>query len=270
MYEWDSKESRQREKVDLESRLAAYYGPNLHEQPLPQSSWLRLQANLGSQHASKRINLRKIICRRNAQGQRVPGYIQDAYFHIVHEARMRAQPPVLHCSLKVRTNVPAVHNSFLGKRAMKLLLPLNAASSMESNSLHVLIATGLARYSCSRRWDYRLLRLLLVAAIAFASAALFLLVVYHYAALLFLIAILICVIVAAFMNIQRRRMAFRADELMVRWLGRSRVCRGLHMLAGRTRARRHRVWGEPSLDERIERVCGTRMEVEDERLTLVR
>lgn len=270
MYEWNSKESGQREKVDLESRLATYYGPDLHEQPLPQSSWLRLQANLGSQHSPKRFNMRKIKSRRNAQSQRVPGYIQDAYFHIVHEARMRVQPPVLRCSLKARTNVPSVHNSFLGKRAMKLLLPLNAASSMESNLLHVLIATGLARYSCSHRWDYRLLRLLLVAGVAFASAALFLLVVYHYSALLLLIAMLICTMVVAFINIQRRRMVFRADELMVQWLGRSRVCQGLHMLAGRTRARRHRVWGEPSLNERIERVCGTRMEVEDERLTLVR
>jgi hypothetical protein len=65
-------------------------------------------------------------------------------------------------------------------------------------------------------------------------------------------------------------MAFRADELMVRWLGRSRVCQGLHILAGRRRTHRYRVWGEPSLDERIERVCGTRVEIEDERLTLVR
>lgn len=265
MYEWNSKE-----RVDLESRLAAYYGFDQHEQPLPQSSWLRLQANLGSQRASKRFNLRKIMRRRNAQSQRVPGYIQAAYFHIVHETGMRERPPVLRCALKTRTSIPSVHNSFLGKRTMKLVLPLNAASSMESTSLHVLIATGLARLSCSRRWDYWLLRLLLVAVVAFSCTTLVLFAAYHYPILILLIAILISAAIAVLVNVQRRRMAFRADELMVRWLGRSRVCRGLHILAGRGRTRRYRMWGEPSLDERIERVCGTRLEIEDERLTLVR
>jgi hypothetical protein len=270
MYEWNSKESRQGEKVELDSRLAGYYGPDLQEQPLPQSSWLRLQANLGSQRSSARFKLRKIMRRRNTRSQRVPGYIQDAYFHIVHEARVMGRPPVLRCSLKGRTSVPSVHNSFLGKRTMKLVLPLNAASAMESTSLQVLIATGLARFSCRRRWDYWLLRLLLAAVVVLTCTTLVLFAVYHYAILALLIAILINVVVAVLVNFQRRRMAFRADELMVRWLGRSRVCRGLHILAGRSRTRRHRLWGEPSLDERIERVCGTRVEVEDERLILVR
>lgn len=55
---------------------------------------------------------------------------------------------------------------------------------------------------------------------------------------------------------------------MVQWLGRSTVCQGLHALADR---KHYRVgWGEPSLAERINRICGTGVTVEDERLTLVR
>jgi len=59
---------------------------------------------------------------------------------------------------------------------------------------------------------------------------------------------------------QARSLAFRADTLMVRWLGRGPACSGLHALAQRSRAPRGRRWGEPSLDERIERVCGTGVE----------
>ena len=59
---------------------------------------------------------------------------------------------------------------------------------------------------------------------------------------------------------QARCLAFRADTLMVRWLGRGPACSGLHALAQRSRALRRSRWGEPSLDARIERVCGTGVE----------
>src|SRR6266566_6962734 len=68
---------------------------------------------------------------------------------------------------------------------------------------------------------------------------------------------------------QAHSLAFRADTLMVRWLGRGPACSGLHALAQRSRAPRRRRWGEPSLDERIERVCGTGVEARENRLTLV-
>ena len=42
-----------------------------------------------------------------------------------------------------------------------------------------------------------------------------------------------------------------------------------HSLAERIRAPRRRQWGEPSLAERIERVCGTGVETKENRLTLV-
>ena len=141
---------------------------------------------------------------------------------------------------------------------------------MESASLDVLLATGLARYFYTRKAEYWLLRLLLVAVVVLACVTLAMFAAYHYSVLLLLIAILICLVVVVLVNFQRRRMVFRADELMVRWLGRSHVCQGLHILADRSHTRRSRGVWEPSLDERIERVCGTRAEVENDRLTLVR
>jgi len=65
-------------------------------------------------------------------------------------------------------------------------------------------------------------------------------------------------------------MAFRADILMVRWLGRSRACQGLQALADRSGTSARKQWSEPALTERIERVCGIQVPIENERLTLVR
>lgn len=72
------------------------------------------------------------------------------------------------------------------------------------------------------------------------------------------------------LHMQGRKLAFRADSLIVLWIGRERACQGLHALAARTSRSSQRAWGEPSLVERIHRVCGTRVAVEEERLTLVR
>jgi hypothetical protein len=69
---------------------------------------------------------------------------------------------------------------------------------------------------------------------------------------------------------QGRNMAFRADVLIVLWLGRGRACQGLHALAAHKRGSMHKLWSEPTLAERIERVCGVQIAVEQERLTLVR
>jgi hypothetical protein len=68
---------------------------------------------------------------------------------------------------------------------------------------------------------------------------------------------------------QARAIVFHADTLVVRWLGRSLVCRGSYGLAERSRTPEQRRWGEPSLLERIERVCGTSIEARDDQVTLV-
>ena len=270
MHEWDAKENQQGKKADLESRLAAYYGPELHEQPLPQSVWLRTQANLGLQRSARHMRVRWIFRHRNMRSKRVPEYIQDAFSRIVHEARIQGRSPILRCSLKAAGGVPGVHTSFLGRGIIKLVLPASAAGYMERAMLDVLLATGLARCCYARRLENWLLWVLLAVVVALSFVMLMLWVAYKYSVPTLLIAVLICAVVMGLILVQRRRLVFRADELTVRWLGRSRVCQGLHLLAGRSPTRRWVVWVEPSLTERIERVCGTRVEVEDERLTLVR
>ena len=72
------------------------------------------------------------------------------------------------------------------------------------------------------------------------------------------------------LHVQGRRSVFRADAQVVKWLGRERTCRGLHALADRSRSPRRGKWGEPSLAERIKRVCGTQVTIEEDRLMLVR
>jgi hypothetical protein len=72
------------------------------------------------------------------------------------------------------------------------------------------------------------------------------------------------------LHVQGQRLAFRADSLVVLWLGRGTACRGLHALADLSSAPYRRRWGEPSLVERIERVCGVRVGTRDDRVLLAR
>jgi hypothetical protein len=183
---------------------------------------------------------------------------------------MQSDTPGLRCSFKSTLHMPEVHTSFLGERKIWLILPSYGAGSMETAMLEVLLAMGLARYSYSRRLENRLLRVFLVATVILMLVTFILWLAYQYSLLAFLIAIILFVIVAALVSIQRRRRVFQADELMVRWLGRSRVCRGLHLLAGQGDKQRRVFLWEPSLAERIGRVCGTQVETESQRLTLVR
>ncbi len=141
---------------------------------------------------------------------------------------------------------------------------------MEGAMLEVLLATGLARYSCSRRLENRLLRVLLAGTALLTLGTFVLWLTYKYSPLAFLMVLMLFVIVAGFAGIRRRRRVFQADDLVVRWLGRSRACRGLHLLAGQTGKQRRVFLWEPSLAERIGRICGTQVETENEQLILVR
>ncbi|MDQ6643974.1 MAG: hypothetical protein M3Y76_05955, partial [Chloroflexota bacterium] len=82
--------------------------------------------------------------------------------------------------------------------------------------------------------------------------------------------IVLSILVLWLLDKGRRIMAERADSLMVRWLGRGRACEGLCALADLSHAPSRRKWGEPSLTERIGRVCGTQVALEQERLALVK
>ena len=166
--------------------------------------------------------------------------------------------------------VPTVRVSPLGRRNIKLILPSNEVRALEPSELDVLLATGLARRFHIRKPAHILLQLLLMSVELFACIALILSVVHKASIYIFLIAIMLCIAMLGLLQIQGRRRAFKADVLVVQWLGRSRACQGLHALANRNRSRRRSRWGEPSLAERIDRVCGTQVTSEANRLTLVR
>ena len=135
--------------------------------------------------------------------------------------------------------------------------------------LDALLATGLARSFGARKPAYRLGQLLLVVLLLLACVAFVLFWLRHMPLLGFPVALLLCGCIPWIWHMQARSLAFFADTLMVQWLGRARVCSGLHALADRSRASERRHWSEPSLAERIERVCGSTVEPRSNQLTLV-
>ena len=140
---------------------------------------------------------------------------------------------------------------------------------MGQTELDVLLATGLARSIVARKPAYRLGQFLLVALLLIACAALSLFWLHHMPFVGFPVALLLGAVAAWLWHMQARSLAFHADRLMVWWWGRSRACRGLHALADRSRRPERKRWSEPSLEERIERVCGAGVESKSNELTLV-
>lgn len=176
---------------------------------------------------------------------------------------------MLRCRYTLRSKAPEVHSSWLGRPVIRLLLPLNTISNMGQAEQEVLLATGLARSVCLRKPGYTLVRLLLMVLVLIACLLLALLWIHHSFFIGLSSAIVLCALAAWLLHIQRRTAAFRADALMVLWLGRSRVCSGLHAWADHSSASRRQRWGEPSLAERIEHVCGARVEDNENQLTLI-
>jgi hypothetical protein len=171
--------------------------------------------------------------------------------------------------LKPQIHEPVVRSSCLGRRKIRLLLPLHAVTTMGRAELDVLLATGLARSMCARNPVYTLGRRLLASVVLLVCITLTLFWTHHLPLVGIPIAIVLYAIVAWLLHMQARSIAFHADTLIVLWLGRGHVCSGLHALADRGRTPRRRRWGEPSLAERIERVCGTQVDSRDNQLTLV-
>jgi hypothetical protein len=269
MKEQNFDKSKKQEPVDLEKRLRAYYGPQLHEQPLSQASWQQLRHRLGSQEEAEPRGMRKWRLPRKRSRSYVPPYIQDAFTRIAYEAHIPAKPSMLRCSLKPQVHEPAVRGSWFGRYKIQLKLPLNAVTMMGQAELDVLLGTGLARSMSARKPAYLLGRFLLAGVVLIACLTLILLWMYHLPLVGFPLAIVLCASVVWLLHMQARSIAFHADTLMVFWLGREHVCSGLHALADHSRTPQRRRWGEPSLAERIERVCGTRVEARENQLTLV-
>ena len=274
MNERDSVEKEEGERESLDDRLRAFYGPALQKQPLPSSSWQRLRSQLGSQRSPRHQFRPGWRLHRFRRRRTAPAFIQDAFSHITYEARLPYTPSILSCSFKFGERVPLVRVFLLGRRKIRLILPLDAIQSIEPSELDVLLATGLARYLCMRKPVYAASRLLLSSLIPLACIVLLLPRLYALPSYILPIAIVLSFLMCAgtlwLLYKQGRRMAIQADNLMVQWLGRGRACEGLHALANRTRTPSRARWGEPSLEERIAHVCGTRVTIEHERLTLAR
>jgi hypothetical protein len=269
MQEENFNKNRQQELFDLEKRLTSYYGSPLREQPLSSSSWQKLQLRLGPQDATgQRDHFRWPLPRKRSRAD-VPASVQDAFARITYEAHIPYVPSMLRYQLRLLAHEPIVRSSWLGKRTIKLLLPVNIATTMGKAELDVLLATGIARSIYARKPTYMFSRLLLAGVVLLASIALTLVWMYPLPLITFPIAIILCASVVGLLHIQPRSIAFHADRLMVSWLGREHVCSGLHALADRSQAPRRRRWGEPSLVERIRRVCGTRADARENELTLI-
>lgn len=267
----------QREETNVDERLTAFYGPPLPEQPLSAEAWMRLQSKLSMRRFAGRQLMRHFLRHRYRYVERhghIPSFVEDAFAALVYEARLpqkRFPSQLLSCSLKTRRRTPVVRVSSIGRHRIKLLLPLRP---LEPPELDVLLATGLARFYCMSSPANTVKRLILlgIEPVAILVCVVFWLrgLPHQFLPIAITLLILVGLGVAGSLQVIKRRIAMQADVLMVRWIGRSRACEGLHLLAGRARTARRSYWGEPTLEERIARVCGTRVTVEHERLTMVR
>jgi hypothetical protein len=269
MKEQNFGKSKQQEPVDVEKRLKAYYGPQLQEQLLSQTSWQNLHLRLGSREDTGKSHRFKWRFPPKRSRAYVPTSIQDAFIRIAYEAHIPSRPSMLRFSLKQHLREPIVRGSWFGRRKVRLILPLNAVAILGQVELEVLLGTGLARSFCARKPRYTLGRLLAASAVLLASIVLILTQMHHVLLAGIPLSVALCALVVLFLHIQARSVAFHADTLIVHWLGRDHVCTGLHSLADHSRTPRRKRWGEPSLAERIEHVCGTRVETRDHQLTLV-
>ena len=270
MKEQNFGKSKQQEPFDLEKRLTTFYGPQLREQPLSQASWQNLLHRLGSQEDTKRRHRFSLRFPRKRSRAYVPTSIQDTFTRIAYEARIPTRSSMLSFSLNPHIREPMVRCSRFGKRKIRIILPLNAIATIGQSELDVLLATGLARSICTYKPIYVLGRLMLVSVMLLACLAMIFSWINHVPLVGFPLAIGLFASVVWLMHLQSRSIAFHADALMVIWLGRGRICNGLHALADHSQTPRRKRWGEPSLAERIKRVCGTQVDVKDNQLTLVR
>jgi hypothetical protein len=269
MKEQNSDKNKPQGPFDLEQRLTSYYGPPLQEQPLSLSSWQNVRLRLGSQEGTERRSRFRWPLRRKKIQADVPTSIQSAFAYISYEARIPYRPSMLRCRITPQIHEPAIHGSWLGRRSIRLFLPVNAVTTMGQTEFNVLLAAGLARSIYARKPTYTFGRLLLAGVVLIAGITLILFWMHHFPLIGLPLAVALCTSVACLWHIQARSIAFYADTLIVLWLGREHVCSGLHSLADRSRTPWRGRWCEPSLVERIERVCGRRVQARENQLTLV-
>jgi hypothetical protein len=270
-----SRTSGWREPEDIEQQLAAYYGPPLPEEPLPPEAWQRLRVRLASHPLSHRrssVSLGRVRRSRPAHISALPVQVEAACERVASSAQLPfpSTSGLVRCHLRARGAAPALRVCLTGQVKIRLFLPASIYRTLTEAAFDMLIASGLARYRCMRRAGYLLIRALLLLGIW----PLWLLpIVFWQQPLLrsMTVVVALCAMLLGgwLLQRQRRALVFRADRLAVAWLGRPRVCQGLHALSGYRQPARWRAWGEPALAERIERVCGSEVDAEERRLTLV-
>src|SRR5579875_3041580 len=250
----------------VDERLTAFYGPPRPPQQLPLDSWQVVQHRLSRQDA--RIPF--LFWRPSSRP--APSSIQVAFRQIVREVYgaviTNRGLPMLYVRFKMHLREPGVHVSLL-RNNLLLILPSAPNIIEDRAALDVLLTVGLARYLLTRKWRYRWIYLLMLFLLLADGTTLVLANLYQQWMTL-LITLIATVSLVPMLYWHQRRRALQADMLAVRWLGRSRMCRGLHKLADYSHVPCRCCWSEPSLAERIERVCGPRVETCDERVTMAR
>jgi hypothetical protein len=264
-------QSAERAVRDLEERLTAYYGPVLPPYPLPGAAWIRLRDSLDQtyQGAAHRQHARRPAFERTYRRPVVPQSLREALTDLLQQVDYRWPSPELHCHFSARQVQPRVRGVPLGRRQVRLVLPARNWQFLQTVEMEVLLAVGLARAVTSSRMLYLLSRALLALSVLLVLASLPLVGVDRRYLGICCLAFVCCVAGGCLICWQERTQAFRGDLLAARWLGRERVCQGLHLLAGHGRPQRGPTWGEPPLAERIARICGSPVKIKDEHLTLV-
>lgn len=259
---------RKQTNSTLDERLSSFYGPERTPQQLPFSSWQMLQQRL-NKHTVHRSSYR--LRHRQRTASAVPLTIQHAFIQILHEAHapiIHGRTPALRCKFKPRLREPTLHTP-LFSQTIRLTLPIMSNVVEDEAALDILLAAGLARYQLAQQWRYRWLYLLMLF-LLLADGTTLMIAHFYQQWLEFLLALMATVSTATIVYAQQRQRVLQADMLAMHWLGRSRMCHGLHALANYSSTPYRRQWSEPSLAERIERVCGPRVEANDEHLTMVR
>jgi hypothetical protein len=254
---------------DVEQRLSAYYGPALPPHPLPASAWLGLRAQLSAPEQYRRRNFRFARRSRSRPRHIVPLELQQIYATLLLQTNYRHPSPGLRVQFNRRPVQPRVSAGALGRGHIRLILPRENWQALQTAELDMLLTTGLARCRGVSRPLFLLPRVLFAVSLLLVLTALPFTSVDRRAVWIFLAAVACCLASGRVLVWQQRVLAFRGDRQAVQWLGRKRVCQGLHLLAERGQPHQRPTWGEPSLSERIERVCGTPIEPKDKRLTLV-
>jgi hypothetical protein len=172
---------------------------------------------------------------------------------------------------QVREPLLSVTSTFLLNRpVIRVALPLDAPLRMHHVELDTLLATGLARFLVMEQFVNRFIRFVFVGVVLLACFITLHGILYKSSYLKFPLALLLLVCAFAAWMYWWRRIVFAADIVAIGWLGRGQVCEGLHGLARYRRTPQRHQLSEPSLEERMTRVCGSRVASSDRDLTLVR